>query len=331
MKKFIFVSLFFIFYTSTFSVEIDMALLETAKPVNYIEDSSPVAWKDFNTGKQIRDMGRRLGVEILRQDNKVASPFASGSPSFKYSARRVYSSEYRPGADILHIGNNATVGTAKCLFRIVSGYIEKAYNIPMEKADVIAEKVCWWNNNHFDEINYFSSNFNPAVVEAFSDKTEVIGLATSYKDWAGKTRIIIPLVFVKQSAPTANTPDNSTLSKNNSSKADSANLKNINTADSTNTSATNNEGKNTNSNASGTSLENIANSTANTDNKIDNDNQIKKESDTTKNLQNKKSSEKEKIDMPINYKILFAVLILAAILLIILLVKVILEIIKGRG
>ncbi|MBR7064811.1 MAG: hypothetical protein IKI31_06675, partial [Treponema sp.] len=207
-KKMLLALVSILFFSLCFAVEIDTNLLESAKPVSYIEDTNPVSLKEFNTGKQIRDMGRRLGVSIKAQEKTTTEPFANGAPSFKYSARRVYHSEYRPGADILFIANNATVGTTKCLFRIVSGYIEKAYNIPMEKADKIAEKVCRWNNNHFDDATYFSSNFNPLVMDSFSDKTSVIGLATSYKDWPGKTRIVIPLVFVKQTAPTASTPDN---------------------------------------------------------------------------------------------------------------------------
>ncbi len=191
-----------------FAVEIDTSLLDEAKKVRYIEDKSPVSWRHYNTGKQIRDMGRFLGkgIRYQEQTQKDPEPYVSGAPSYKYSAMRVYSSDDMAGADILYIGKTADVTTTKCLFRIVSGYIEKAYDIPMEQADTIAEKVCWWNNNHYGEKDYFTAHFNPKVLDAFGDRTTVIGLAASYKYWTGKTRIVIPFVFVKKEAPAVTEP-----------------------------------------------------------------------------------------------------------------------------
>ena len=191
-----------------FAVDIDTSLLDGAKKVRYIEDKSPVSWRNFNTGKQVRDMGRLLGkgIRYQEQTEKSAAPYVSGAPSYKYRAMRIYSSDDMAGADVLFIGKNARVGTTKCLFRVVSGYIEKAYDIPMAQADEIAKKICWWNNNHYQEKDYFQAHFNPKVLEAFSDKTDVIGLAASYKYWPGKTRIIIPFAFVKEAAPAAEEP-----------------------------------------------------------------------------------------------------------------------------
>jgi len=190
------------------AVEIDTALLDTARKVRYIEDRSPVPSSQYNTGKQIRDTGRLLGAAVLYQENvqKNPRPFADGAPSHKYAVIRVYSSPNMPGADVLYIANNAGVTTTKALFRIVSGYIERAYGIPMQQADRTAEKVCWWNNNHYEDRGYFSARFNPAVLSAFSDKTTVVGLAASWKHWAGKTRIVIPFVPVQEQAPSADEP-----------------------------------------------------------------------------------------------------------------------------
>ena len=180
--------------SALFAVHIDTALLDTAKRVDYIEDTSPVPKNEFNTAKQIRDMGRRLGGSIKRQDaqHKNGEPYASGAPSKKYRARRIPSSDSLPGADIIYIAPNAKVGTIKALAFIVSGYIEAAYDFPVSEADALAQKVCWWNTNHYDDRNYFTKHFNTRILESFSDETAVIGLADSYKNWAGHARIVIP-------------------------------------------------------------------------------------------------------------------------------------------
>ncbi|MCK9170570.1 MAG: hypothetical protein M0P01_09165 [Treponema sp.] len=183
-----------------FAVEIDTALLNTAKKVQYIEDKTSVSRRFYNTDKQIRDMGRTLGKSIQYQEQilKNPNPYEDGTPSYKYMALRIYSSNDKAGADIIYIGKSANVTTSGCLFRIISGYIEKAYDIPMKQADIIAEKVCWWNNNHYEDKNYFVTNFNSKVLDAFSDRTSVIGLAASWKYWPGRTRIIIPFVLFQK-------------------------------------------------------------------------------------------------------------------------------------
>ena len=204
-----------------FAVEIDTALLDTAKKVQYIEDKTSVSGRFYNTDKQIRDMGRMLGNSIQYQEKiqKKLNPYASGAPSYKYKVMRIYSSSDKAGADIIYIGKSANVTTSKCLFRIISGYIEKAYDIPMTQADIIAEKICWWNNNHYKDKDYFVTNFNSKILDAFSDRTSIIGLAASWKYWPGQTRIIIPFVLVQKKIYSATEPVQSDKIKTESQKS----------------------------------------------------------------------------------------------------------------
>jgi len=196
-----------IFAEDVNSAKVDTDVLDKAYVESYIDDKSPVLWRNFSTGKQIRDMGRRLGAEIKYQAevNKTEFPYSSGSPDFKYRAARVFPGD-KEGADILFINKNARVNTIKNLRRVVSGYIERAYDIPMEQADEIAVKVCYWNTNHYDDKAYFTENFQHRVVEVFSNKTKIIGLARSYKNWPGKARIVIPFKLIQETVPNAVEP-----------------------------------------------------------------------------------------------------------------------------
>lgn len=189
------------------AAQIDTSILDKAYAETYIDDAAPVSWKNYNTGKQIRDMGRRLGAEIKYQEqvNHAESPYAGGSPDFKYKAVRVYPGT-KAGADVIYVEKHAGVNTIRNMRRIVSGYIERAYDIPMDKADEIAGKVCYWNTNHYDDKAYFKANFQVRIREVFANKTSVIGLARSYKNWPGKTRIVIPFVLIKETVPDAVEP-----------------------------------------------------------------------------------------------------------------------------
>ena len=186
---------------------VDMDFLSKAKRETYIEDTSDVSWKNYNTGKQIRDMGRRLGAEVRFQaeENKSPYPFSSGYPDYKYKAARVFPGN-KAGADVVYIGRRARVGTFKNLNRVLSGYIEKAYGVSMEDADQIALKVCYWNTNHYNDRAYFRTRFEHRVLEVFENRTKTLGLARSYKNWPGNARVVIPFTIVKEIVPEAVEP-----------------------------------------------------------------------------------------------------------------------------
>lgn len=189
------------------TASVDMDYLSKAKREKYTEDFSYVSRKNFNTGKQIRDMGRRLGAEVRYQAevNKTDFPFSSGYPDYKYKASRVYSTGNKSGADVVYIGRRARVGTFKNLNRVISGYIERAYGVSMAQADQIALKVCYWNTNHYNDTAYFKKHFDPRVSEVFKNRTKDIGLARSYKKWQ-PSRVVIPFVLVKEVVPEVEAP-----------------------------------------------------------------------------------------------------------------------------
>ncbi|MBQ9494434.1 MAG: hypothetical protein IJR50_02200 [Treponema sp.] len=296
---------------AAFTVEIDTALLGTAHRVAYIEDMSPVSPDEYNTAEQIRNMGRRLGQALRTMESAQKSMpetlYANGAPSRKYQAIRVYESEMLAGADVLYIAPNATVGTAKALFLIVSGYIETAYAIPTARADALAQQVCWWNTNHYDERTYFTGRFNARVLDAFANETAVIGLADSYKNWAGHARIVIPFVKTRKVAQDADIMQNAEQTARQAqdeNQTEEAGAQRTETA----TQRTNDAIKNQNAET------NDANYAGKT-------NSDKSGVSAGNNMIGNLSANFQHIS--ISYKILFGALCLAALLLIILLIKVI--------
>ena len=187
----------------------------------------------------------------------------------------------------------------------ISGYIEAAYGLPLNEADTVAQKVCWWNTNHYDDRNYFTKHFNARILESFSDETAVIGLADSYKNWAGHARIVIPFAPEKMRDIQAAAKEGEKQSAKSDAKDKVA--KKNGTPD-TEKDAAQNKKDGGSAGAMQTGADKNAVDAVQT--------ALQKEA-----LQFK--------TVPANYKILFGALCLAALLLIVLLVRVVIDMVKN--
>lgn len=171
-------------------VSVSNDVLETKETAPYVEHSG-----DYETGtmissrSEIRDIGRDLGI-VLTQKDTGAGTVIAGNPANKYRFARIYGTD-KPGADVLYLSPEIGVDTIKCLRMIVSGYVQEAFSLPQTESDAVAEAICAWNTNHYNDTQYFSSRYNEAVIEIFSDRTESMGLSPDYTQWPN-SRIVIP-------------------------------------------------------------------------------------------------------------------------------------------
>lgn len=210
MKKLLFaigfVSFVTFFANAQEKINIDTDFVADSSRTSYEEWTGGYSPEEINTASEIMDIGRRLGRGIKYQESvqNDPNPFNKGNPAYKYSAARIYGTEKR-GADVILIGHTATVDTVKCLKLIIRGYLESAFAYNTEDSKRLAEKICYWNTNNFDNRTYFDSNFESAVSDVFSGRFEHIGLSSSYKEWKG-TILVIP--HVSDFMPSANvSPD----------------------------------------------------------------------------------------------------------------------------
>jgi hypothetical protein len=110
----------------------------------------------------------------------------------KYSALRVQDpASSKLGADVLILGEKAGVDTIRNLNWIVAGYLEKAFGYSFDNALLLADFVTRYNAVYRGKVEYFQKNYVPALANLLTP--EDAGLALSYKDWPGKTRLVIPL------------------------------------------------------------------------------------------------------------------------------------------
>ena len=175
---------------------IDTEYLSGEENASYTEWTGGYSPSEINTRAQIKDIGRRLANGIIYQETEQQDPFPfnKGNPAYKYSAARVYGGTKR-GADVILIGETATVDTIKCLKMILQGYVENAYGISAGESEAVAQALCNWNTALYKNRSLLNE-FEDGVKNAFSGYSSKTGLSTSYRDWK-KSVLVIPHLFTQ--------------------------------------------------------------------------------------------------------------------------------------
>ena len=191
MKRFICTLLTLSCFTLAFSqesAELDSSILGSGTTPDYVEFNGSYSDGAISSRDQIRAIGQSLGSRMeAAKSEDTPEPVGIGE---KYSASRTYGKD-KPGADIFYIAETAGVEQIKPLRLMLAGYIESAFAITREESESIAEAVCNWNTNNYNNKEYFSRFYDEASFAPFSDKTQNIGLSKDYREWPN-SRILIP-------------------------------------------------------------------------------------------------------------------------------------------
>lgn len=186
---------------------LDEELLGGYKAVTYIEDKSPVSKYERSTAKELLDVGRELA--------------AGTASNGKYLAFRSQASASR-SADVIFIGRESRVTTTRCLFLIVAGYLEALSSLKGDEAYKTAERICYWNSAHYEDMAYFTSLFGEGVLSPFAEQTKSIGLSLSYKEWKGRARIIVPWKALPAASSTSVASAAAKATEGNSTREDAS-------------------------------------------------------------------------------------------------------------
>ncbi len=177
--------------SSIFSLEVDKNELNTTgnEIIEFINYTGP--HKVIDSAQAIKEIGSDLGKDI-----SLSVSSTNGSNEKYYVVHSVTSeSKDQLDADIIYIGSSATVDHVDNLRRIISGYLQSAYNYSEKDADTLAVFITVYNAVYRGKLDTFKSKYTEDVVKNLS--SENCGLSTNYKDWPGKSEIVIPLFDVK--------------------------------------------------------------------------------------------------------------------------------------
>ena len=196
--------------SSIFALEVNTSELRSLSDraeIEFINYEGPHAV--VNTAGQIRGIGSEIGKDIAASLDR-SGRFGNNA---RYSVIHAVDSSVKEklDADILLIGSDSQLDHINNLRRIISGYLSAAYNYSESDADTIAVFITVYNAVYRSDFDSFSQKYKTAVTDHLT--RENCGLSVNYKDWAGKTEIVIPLYDVNDGG--LSTIDTSVISDKN--------------------------------------------------------------------------------------------------------------------
>ena len=200
MKKItVFLVLSMLLSTGIFALEVNEPELmgSGSEPIEFINYTGP--HKVIDSLSAIKQIGSSMGNKIVPE-----VPSTVGSESKYYVVHAIDPSETsKLDADILFIGPNATVDHIKNLRRIISSYLSSAYGYSEKDADTLSVFITVYNAVYRGKYDVFKSKYKNVVMKNLTAGN--CGLSTTYKEWAGRSQIVIPLYDVNGGLSTVDT------------------------------------------------------------------------------------------------------------------------------
>ncbi|MDE5898120.1 MAG: hypothetical protein K2H09_02485, partial [Treponemataceae bacterium] len=140
----------------------------------------------------IKRLGADLGAPVA---GNAAQPRTAGT-SDRYSVIHAVDPAETTGldADIIVIGSGATVDHVDNLRHIIAAYLTAAYGYSERDASTLAVFATVYNAVYRGNLGYFQGKYKQAVLSHLDAQN--CGLALNYKEWPGRTQIVIPLYDV---------------------------------------------------------------------------------------------------------------------------------------
>ena len=176
-----------------FALEVNQPELTSTgdQTIEFINYTGP--HKVIDSIAAIKGIGSGLGKQIAGDPSKSTS---TNKNSKYWVVHAIDENETgKLDADILYIGSNATVDHITNLRRIISAYLVSAYGYNEKDADTISVFITVYNAVYRGKLDTFKSKYKNVVIQNLT--SENCGLSVTYKDWPGKSEIVIPLYDVK--------------------------------------------------------------------------------------------------------------------------------------
>jgi hypothetical protein len=187
-RKILFLGLGCLCAFSLFSYNVNINELNKAGKLEFINDTRPSEKKESVFEVQW------IGVRLARgaESNKVFRYFQ------KYSIIHAVSREEygKLSADIFSVDRDARVDHIKNIRRILAAYLEARYGYDNEQARLLAIIITYYNAYYRGKWDYISKHYKSTVLKYLH--WDNAGIALHFRDWPGKTRILIPLTEEKQ-------------------------------------------------------------------------------------------------------------------------------------
>lgn len=192
---------FLMMVAAVFAVEVDEDEIKSINAEEVVFENYMGPHSIINTIEEIRAIGSGIGAEVAKDIDKTGT--FGNAP--KYSVVHAVDAEEKGklDADILVLGPNAKVDHIKNLRRIISAYLTAAYGYSNEDADTVATFVTVYNAVYRGNLEMFQNKYKKVVTDNLTK--ENVGIDLSYRNWPGKTQLVIPLYDVNGGLSTVDT------------------------------------------------------------------------------------------------------------------------------
>lgn len=192
MKKSVLLLVSALLTAGLFALEVNKNELNTTgdTTIEFINYTGP--HKVIDSVAAIKSIGSGLGLQVAKEPSKSTSTAKNAK---YYVIHAVDENESgKLDADILYIGSDATVDHITNLRRIISAYLTSAYGYSDKDADTLSVFITVYNAVYRGKLDTFKSKYKNVVIENLT--ADNCGLSVNYKDWPGKSEIVIPLYDV---------------------------------------------------------------------------------------------------------------------------------------
>ena len=165
------------------------------------QTKAPLGESEIKGAKRIEFINRsnrRASSDIVQENQGIGKKLAEGiqkgdsSTNNGVNIQRIQpGKDGKLGADILTISDSQSFDHVNSIVRIVASYVETSFQYKAGGADTIGQYLVYYNAAHRKDLKYFSSKYTEEVVKNLT--ADKAGLDTNYKNWSGKTQLVIPI------------------------------------------------------------------------------------------------------------------------------------------
>lgn len=176
--------------TTAFAFEVDEKELQTTNGQTIEFENYTGPHSVIDSLAAIKAIGAGLGKSVASDVNKSGT---IGSTNSKYYVIHAVDPNQKDklDADILIVGQNATVDHIKNFRYIIAAYLTSAYGYSEKDASTVATFVTVYNAVYRGKLDTFQSKYKDVVTKNLT--AAKCGMSTKWSEWAGNSQIVIPL------------------------------------------------------------------------------------------------------------------------------------------
>ncbi|MCG6141473.1 P83/100 family protein [Leptospira mtsangambouensis] len=165
------------------------------------QSKAPLGESEIKGSKKIEFINRSLrkaSDEIIQENTEIGRKLAETLAKENTATvdgvkiqRVLPGADGKLGADILTLSESQSFDHVNSIARIIASYVEKSFQYKVGNAETLAQYILYYNATHRKDSKFFTKKYTEGVIAATSP--DKLGIDTVYKNWPGKTQIIIPI------------------------------------------------------------------------------------------------------------------------------------------